>query len=170
MFWNKKSKEDTTAVEEYARDELKEYVSVDSLKGHLVDMLEENRQLKQQLESMEEKSRKDLKAAQTQKELSLVTADEYKKREREAKQEAQELKRRLDFAEKERDEYKRRFNDSVSSAEIAKADLQREKANMSLDAAVGKTIREYTEENPDWEKKTKTVLVEVIKNALDAGV
>ena len=41
---------------------------------------------------------------------------------------------------------------------------------MSLDAAIGKTIREYTEENPDWEKKTKIVLVEVIKNALDAGV
>lgn len=170
MFWNKKSKEDTTAVEEYTRDELKEYISVDSLKGHLVDMLEENRQLKQQLESMEEKNRKELKQAQTQKELSLVTADEYKKREREARQETQELKRCLDFAEKERDEYKRRYNDSVSSVETAKAELQRERANMNLDATIGKAIREYTEENPDWEKKTKIVLVEIIKNALDADV
>ena len=170
MFWNKKSKEETTAVEEYTRDELKEYVSVDSLKAHLVDMLEENRQLKQSLESMEERSQKELKEVRGKKELSEVVADEYKKRETEAKQKIAELERRLDFTKRERDEFERKYNDSVSLAESARAELKKQKESMGPDNATGKVIREYTEENPEWEKKTKTVLVEFIKNALDAGV
>ena len=59
MFWFKKKKEKAaeivptnTSIEEEMG--LKDYVSFDSVKAHLVDILEENRRLKQ-----EEKDKKD---------------------------------------------------------------------------------------------------------------
>lgn len=74
---------------------LREYVSVDSLKAHLVDMMEENRRLKQEKENEREYQRKKLGECEKAKELALVTADEWKKRAGEKETEIKELKKTI---------------------------------------------------------------------------
>lgn len=55
---------------------LREYISVDSLKAHLVDILEENRRLKEDAERTREQQRREATEEKKRRELSIVAADE----------------------------------------------------------------------------------------------
>lgn len=81
MFWFGKKKEKAaeivptnTSIEEEMG--LKEYVSFDSVKAHLVDILEENRKLKQEAKEQKESIYKAQQEERKQKELALIEADE----------------------------------------------------------------------------------------------
>ena len=81
-FWKKKKEaaevisaaSTSTSIEEEMG--LKEYVSFDSVKAHLVDILEENRKLKQEAKEQKESIYKAQQEERKQKELALIEADE----------------------------------------------------------------------------------------------
>ena len=81
-FWKKKKEAaeiisaastSTSIAEEMG---LKEYVSFDSVKAHLVDILEENRRLKREAEDQKDRLYKAQQEERKQKEISLIEADE----------------------------------------------------------------------------------------------
>lgn len=101
MFWFGKRKEKTaeivptnTSIEEEMG--LKEYVSFDSVKAHLVDILEENRRMKQEEKDQKERTYKERQEERKQKELALIEADEWKRRAKEKEEEIRKLKKIID--------------------------------------------------------------------------
>ena len=85
-FWKKKKEaaevisaaSTSTSIEEEMG--LKEYVSFDSVKAHLVDILEENRKLKQEAKEQKESIYKAQQEERKQKELALIEAGERERR------------------------------------------------------------------------------------------
>lgn len=145
---------------------LREYVSVDSLKAHLVDMMEENRRLKQEKESEREYQRKKLGESEKAKELALVTADEWKKRAGEKEKEINELKRIMDQQDEKISELEKMQNHWKSEAELARtaADRAHERAKEQSDCRYW--LKETLERYGNWERITKTQLVSILKTAI----
>ena len=116
--------EQTGAVEMLQQEAgLKEYVSIDSVKAHLVDILEENRRLKEESDFREKRENAESSRLRKEKELALIEADEYKKRAREA-----EAKIRTIEAEKERlqrklDQITIERNDAITKLEMIEIEM-----------------------------------------------
>lgn len=118
-FGKKKSTEVIAAVQEPEEMlGLREYVSIDSIKAHLVDLLEENRQLKQQEEQNRSWQQDKEKEMRKKAELAQIEADEYKKRWREEQQKANEEKRRAERLEAKLEEMTAKYNDLVVKEEM----------------------------------------------------
>lgn len=170
MFGFRKKKETGTAevVPQTIAEEmgLREYVSVDSLKAHLVDMMEENRRLKQEKENEREYQRKKLGECEKAKELALVTADEWKKRAREKETEIKELKKTINKQDEKISELEKKQNHWKSEAELARtaADRAHERAKEQSDCRYW--LKETLERYGDWESITKTQLVSILKTAI----
>lgn len=170
MFGFGKKKEAGTAevVPQTIAEEmgLREYVSVDSLKAHLVDMMEENRRLKQEKENEREYQRKKAGEYEREKELALVTADEWKKRAGEKEKEIKELKRTIDQQDKKISELEKMQNHWKSEAELARAAADRvhERAKEQSDCRYW--LKVMMERYGDWESVSKTELVDILKTAL----
>ena len=75
---------------------LREYISVDSMKAHLVDILEENRRLKEENEEIKKREGENRTQDRKRYELATVQADEYRKREKEAKDEIAKRDKEID--------------------------------------------------------------------------
>lgn len=129
-FGKKKSTEVIAAVQEPEEMlGLREYVSIDSIKAHLVDLLEENRQLKQREEQNRSWQQDKEKEMRKKAELAQIEADEYKKRWREEQQKANEEKRRAERLEVKLEEMTAKYNDLVVKEEMQrKAAEEAEKA------------------------------------------
>lgn len=118
-FGKKKSTEVIAAVQEPEEMlGLREYVSIDSIKAHLVDLLEENRQLKQREEQNCSWQQDKEKEMRKKAELAQIEADEYKKRWREEQQKANEEKRRAERLEAKLEEMTAKYNDLVVKEEM----------------------------------------------------
>lgn len=131
-FGKKKEAGTTEVVPQTVAEEmgLREYVSIDSLKAHLVDMMEENRRLKQE----KEYQRKKLGECEKAKELALVTADEWKKRAGEKEKEIKELKKTINQQDEKISELEKMQNHWKSEAELARAaDRAHERAKEQSD-------------------------------------
>lgn len=113
---------------------MKEYVSFDSVKAHLVDILEENRRLKQEAEAQKDSRYKVLQEERKQKELSLIEADEWKKRVKEKDEEIRNLKKIINEQDSKIEELEKQQNRLQTEAEMARL-------------AAEKTRREYEEKN-----------------------
>lgn len=99
---------------------LTEYVSVDSIKAHLVDMLEENRRLKKENEELKEDRYKRGTEERKRSELLSVTADEWKKRAGESERKIKELQKIIDEQDENIDEMQKEINNLITKAETAK--------------------------------------------------
>lgn len=118
-FGKKKSTEVIAAVQEPEEMlGLREYVSIDNIKAHLVDLLEENRQLKQREEQNSSWQQDKEKEMRKKAELAQIEADEYKKRWREEQQKANEEKRRAERLEAKLEEMTAKYNDLVVKEEM----------------------------------------------------
>jgi len=170
MFGFVKKKEAGTAevVPQSVAEEmgLREYVSVDSLKAHLVDMMEENRRLKQEKENERKYQQKKLGECEKEKELALVTADEWKKRAGEKETEIKELKMTINKQDEKISELEKMQNHWKSEAELARvaADKVHERAKEQSDCRYW--LKETLERYGDWEKIAKTQLVDILKAAI----
>lgn len=148
---------------------LKEYVSFDSVKAHLVDILEENRRLKREAEDQKDRLYKAQKEERNQKEISLIEADEWKKRAKEKDEEIRKLKETINEQDGKIEQLERKQNDLKTEAEMART-------------AAEKTRREYAEKRDcaewlktslvkycgyEWEGVTKTQLVDILKKILN---
>lgn len=91
--------------------EMKQYISFDDVRKHLVEMIEENKKLREENESLR-KSRYDTSERERKRaELAQISADEYKSRLAETekivdklKKELEETQRKLEYAEKLKNE------------------------------------------------------------------
>lgn len=148
---------------------LKEYVSFDSVKAHLVDILEENRRLKQEAEDQKDRLYKAQQEERKQKEISLIVADEWKKRVKEKDEEIRKLKKTINEQNDRIEQMEQQQNSLKTEAEMARATAE-------------KTCREYAEKKNyavwlkdslerygkrEWESVTKTQLVDILKKILN---
>lgn len=148
---------------------MKEYVSFDSVKAHLVDVLEENRRLKQEAEDQKDRTYKTQQDERKQKELALIEADEWKKRAKEKDEEIRKLKETINKQDSKIEKLKQQQDELKTEAEMARV-------------AAEKTRREYAEKKEcaawlkdslekycgyEWAKVTKTQLVDILKKILN---
>lgn len=147
---------------------LREYISVDSMKAHLVDILEENRELKADIEEMRSSSRKQSNEDRKKYELSSVTADEWKKRAKEAESKILKLKQDLDSADHVVENLKKRENSLITEAEMAKTALEKARKERQDAKECRNWLEAMLNSYGDWEKITKTQLVHILKEAIKA--
>ena len=144
---------------------LKEFVSIDSVKAHLVDILEENRRLKKELEENRDKNKEWLQREKKQKEVALIEAEEWKKRAAEKDKEIQKLQEEIDRTDKKIEELTSEKNHLITEREMAKSELERalKLRNEARDA--GNSLKYALERyhGADWERTTKTALIKTLK-------
>lgn len=148
---------------------MKEYVSFDSVKAHLVDILEENRRLKREAEDQKDRLYKAQQEERKQKEISLIEVDEWKKRAKEKDEEIRKLKKTINEQDGKIEQLERQQDDLKTKAEMARE-------------AAEKTRREYAEKRDcaewlktslvkycgyEWARVTKTQLVDILKKILN---
>lgn len=169
LFKKKSSTEIITEAPANIEEELglREYVSVDSLKAHLVDILEENRRLKEDAERAREQRRREDTEERKRRELSLVAADEWKKRAGEKDEEIKKLKRTIDQQDREIEKLQREQNHWKTEAELARAAADKERENARTQSECGNWLKNMLEHYGNWEKVTKTQLVEILKKAIN---
>lgn len=143
--------------------DLKEYISVDSIKAHLVDTLEENRKLKEESERNREYDRAERRRYQKEKEVALIEADEWKKRAKEKDKEIEELKRTVDKQREKIEELTREQNSLKTDAEMARkvARKTREEYEAREERTSAAWLKGCLEKycGFEWERVTKTQLV-----------
>lgn len=171
----KKKKEETvevtipasTSIEETMG--MKEYVSFDSVKAHLVNILEENRRLKGEAEERRNKAYEIQQEERKQKELALIEADEWKKRAKEKDEEIRRLENIIDEQDKQIEELNQEQNDLKTAAEMAQARVEsiQERYRDKEDCALWlkRRLKEYC--GYEWERIPKTQLVSVLKKILE---
>ncbi|MBQ0067608.1 MAG: hypothetical protein KBS60_05465 [Phascolarctobacterium sp.] len=167
MFGLFKRKEEPEKINEAEETGLREYMSVDSIKAHFVDMLEENRELKKRLEDREKSQREEEKRQRKQTEIAEIAADEYKQRVREKENEIAKLKKEIDRQDSEIEILKRDQNHWKTKAEMAEATMKK-----AMERKEEKDKCRYWLENElkrygNWEKLTKTQLIDIIKCAIE---
>jgi predicted RNase H-like nuclease (RuvC/YqgF family) len=171
-FGKRKEESETAAVESTSIAEemgLKEYVSFDSVKAHLVDILEENRKLKQEKEDQKERIYKLQQEDRKQKELALIEADEWKKRAKEKDEEIKKLKATINEQDKTVEKLEKQNNSLKTEAEMARTEeentrkryREKEDCNIWLKRSLEQKL------GRDWDKVTKTQLVDILKTILD---
>ena len=97
---------------------MKEFVSIDSIKAHLVDILEENKRLKAKTEEDDSYQKRKTQDYRNKYELSQITAEEYKKRFEEEQEKTRRQGRELETKQREYEDLKRRYNDLFCENEM----------------------------------------------------
>ncbi len=169
MFGFGKRKEDRAEVAPTTIEEelgLREYISVDSLKAHLVDLVEENRRLKKQEEEARQQQYRQRQEDRKQLELLTVTADEWKKRAGEKDLEIKKLKAEINDQDRRIENLERVQNHWKSEAELAREAAAREREEAKNRKECAGWLKDMVEKHRDWKKVTKTELVEIIKTAI----
>lgn len=124
MFEFRKIEEKTVVLPMEKPEEimgLKEYVSIDSIKAHLVDILEENKELKEKIEKNNRYERSQSEEYRKKYELSQITADEYKKRFTDEQKKTRDLERELENKKRENEALQKKYNDLVCENEMKMA-------------------------------------------------
>ncbi len=154
--------------EESEKFGLKEYVSVDSIRAHFVETLEENRELKKRLEDNRNFDRKRYETEKKQKEMALVEVDEWKRRAKEKDGEILKLQKQVDEADRKIEELTRRNNFLITEQEVSKKNVEKA-ADIRREAIMaGKSLKSALEKyhGHDWEKAPKSALVNTLKMVL----
>ena len=173
MFWFKKKKEKAaeivptnTSIEEEMG--LKEYVSFDSVKAHLVDILEENRRLKQEEKDKKDRVYKERQEERKQKELALIEADEWKKRAKEKDEEIRKLKKIIDKQDEKIEQLEGQQNELMTEAEMARLATEKTRREYAEKKECAAWLKDSLEKNCgyEWAGVTKTQLVDILKKIM----
>ncbi len=174
-FWKRKEEAAETISAAGTRNSvedamgLKEYVSVDSVKSHLVDILEENRRLRQEVKDKKERMCKEQQEEKKQKELALIEADEWKKRTKEKDKEIRELKKTIDEQDREIEQLEWSRDELKAEAEMARevAERTRREYAEKQDCAewLKTSLMDYC--GDEWARVTKTKLVDILKKIMN---
>lgn len=148
---------------------LKEYVSFDSVKAHLVDILEENRRLKKEEKEQKDRAYKERQEERKQKELALIEADEWKKRAKEKDEEIRKLKKTVDEQDERIEQLERKQNGLKTEAEMARATVEKIRKEYAEKKTCADWLKESLEKycGFEWEKITKTQLVGILKKIMN---
>ncbi len=149
--------------------DLKEYISVDSIKAHLVDTLEENRKLKEESERNREYDRTERSRYQKEKEVALIEADEWKKRAKEKDEEIKKLKKTIDEQDKQIEKLINEQNGLKTDAEMAREAARKTREEYAAKKECAAWLKGSLEKycGFEWERITKTQLVSVLKKILE---
>ncbi len=174
MFWFGKKKEKAeeivptnTSIEEEMG--LKEYVSFDSVKAHLVDILEENRRLKQEEKDQKDRAYKERQEERKQKELALIEADEWKKRATEKDEEIRKLKKIIDKQDEKIEQLEGQQNELKTEAEMARVAAEKTRKEYAEKKTCADWLKESLEKycGYEWEKVRKTQLIDILKKIMN---
>lgn len=148
---------------------MKEYVSFDSVKAHLVDILEENRKLKQETEDQRDRLYKTQQEERKQKEIALIEADEWKKRVKERDEEIGKLKKIINEQDSKIERLEQRQDGLKTEAEMAKAAARKTRREYAEKEDCAKWLKRSLEKycGYEWAKVTKTQLVDILKKILN---
>ena len=124
----KKKEEQVPIVYDVRQEELKEYVSIDNIKAHLVDTLEENRRLREEIEDYHNRYYKEQRAEQKKTEVALIEADEWKKRAKEKDETISKLKKDISERDSKIEELTREMNSMKVDVEMKKIMAAKEEA------------------------------------------
>lgn len=147
-------------------NDLTEYMSFDSIKAHLVDTLEENRRLRNENKNYSERIYKEKDALRKEKEIALIEADEWKKRNSESEKEIQQLKREIDKQADEIKELKREKNDALTKAEMAEHKFKEIKKDSEVKKDSFYLIKKIASQYSEYQLRrlTKDELIAIIRN------
>lgn len=145
---------------------LTEYVSVASIKAHLVDVLEESRQLKEECKKLREDSTEEVRQQRKKYELQSVMADEWKERARKAEQEAERLRVTVDEQNDEIEKLQKKCTGLIADAETARDLVRKTEEEAQRQRSCRYWLEERLKSYGSWEKVTKTQLVEILKEAM----
>lgn len=157
-------------LKEWQPAELKEYISVDAIKAHLVDTLEENRRLRAEHERIWNTRSSEKEDIEKQREVAVIQADEYKKRLQEENNTNMKLKTEIVELKRERDRYKEKYNDCAvkvemadkarKEAEIRVKELEDQIANRSEAAVADEAPKRKTKRRPPVKKEPTVTATE----------
>lgn len=147
---------------------MKEYVSIDSIKAHLVDTLEENRRLKEEAEKNRDHYYKRQQEEQKKAEVALIEADEWKKRTKEKDEEIKKLKKTIDEQDKQIEKLIREQNNLKIDAEMAQEAARKTREEYAAKNECAAWLKGSLEKycGYEWERVTKTQLVSILKTIL----
>lgn len=172
MFGFMKKKEAAEIISAASVEEemgMKEYVSFDSVKAHLVEILEENRRLKREAEEQKDRTYKAQQEERKQKEVALIEADEWKKRAKEKEKEIRELKRTIDEQDTKIERLTKQQDSLKTEAEMARAAAEKTRKEYAerqdCAAWLKESLKKYC--GYEWGKVTKTQLVDILKKILN---
>lgn len=101
--------------------DMSSYITFDSVKEHLVDMIEENSKLKKELDRTKEEKYKDWNRLRKEKELAMITADERDKKVKDLQKENEKLQQSNEKLNNEIDKLKRELTDYKVKEEMSKS-------------------------------------------------
>lgn len=125
-FFKKKQKEEIIQLNpnkgeiEIIQEKLEDEncVSFERVKEHLVDLIEENRKLKEQEKRDSEYQRNRVERLKKEKELAVISADEYRKRNGELEKEIEEKNVEIRKLNMVIEEQKQKLNDFIVKEEM----------------------------------------------------
>ena len=163
----KRKEECTEMVQQPEENLLREYISVDSVKAHLVDILEENRKLKAQIKDITERKKETETQNRKEREIAIIEADEYKKRDAEAKKEVTQKESATDRLNDQIEKLRKERNTLITAADMAEDRLRKEEQRMKEKEDCSAWLRSKLEEYGNWERVTKTELIGIIRTAIE---
>lgn len=174
MFFRKKKNKENTEIEVVQVQErnpeeimgLREVVSVESLKGHLVDLMEENERLKKEKTEREERGRREDAQRQKDYELKTTLADQYKKQVSERDKEIEKLKREIDRLDEAAERWKRKAETATADMELARRNINKREEEVRAAKSASEWLRGKLKACRNWRGLTKTQLIEIIEEAI----
>lgn len=100
------------------RMEMKEYISFDDVRKHLVEMIEENKNLREEVDSLRTTRAKWSEQDRKRAELAQISADEYKSQLCEAKKKTAKLEEELQKSAAKLEQMERERNEAITELEM----------------------------------------------------
>ena len=147
---------------------MKEYVSIESVQAHLVDILEENRRLKKEADENRDHSYKRQQEERKKTEVALIEGDEWKKRAKEKDEEIRKLKKEIDAQDVQIEKLKKENNSLITDAEMARESARKTREEYAAKRDCAAWLKDSLDKycGYEWERVTKTQLVGILKKIL----
>ena len=109
------------------RMELKSYISFDDVRKHLVEMIEENKKLRDEVDTLREEKREALGRERKRADLAQISASEYKSQLGEAKKKIEKLEEEIQRQKSEIEMLEKEKNFALSEIEMMKIEGKEQK-------------------------------------------
>lgn len=106
------------------RMEMKSYISFDDVRKHLVEMIEKNKELREEVRNLREKRSEIYEDYRKRAELAQISADEYKSQLKEAEQQVKGLHMKLNKASSDLEKMERERNAAITELEMMKVKME----------------------------------------------
>ncbi len=109
------------------RMELKSYISFDDVRKHLVEMIEENKELRDKVDKLTEERFEGIQRERKRAELAQISASEYKSQLKETKEKIEKLEAEIQRQKSEIEMLEKKKNDALSEIEMMRIEEKEQK-------------------------------------------